>query len=746
MDRDETLRRAEKLLRQGRLDAAIAEYAKLVDEQPRDWATANLLGDLYVRVGQIEQAVTQYTRIAEHLVSEGFVSRAAALYKKIVKIHPDDDSALQRTAELAAKQGLTADAREQLRALYERRLARGDRAGATRAALAYGGLPPGDAAGRLESARMMAEMGDAAGAASQLRTAGEALLTAGKIAEGLRCWQVALRHEPDDGVTRDRLVSALLDAGDPDGARDVARSAAHWRSVSVGLTRVGRDAEALDALDRALRADPTDVSARVHLAKSAMARHDDARARELLAAVAGSTDPTVQLALAEVEFRSGALDRGRAALRRCLASREDLVGPSIDLGCAIGAGAPEYGFAVIDTVVHHAGASGDADLAIDALERFLAVAPGHAGALEALIAACGGQAFYENQRYRAQVQLADVYLAREAWADAREIAEKLAAARPDEPSHEQRLSRALAGLGVPDSENAARTRVRGLATPEGLADFAAFRAAPTALAEDVSAADVAAAPVPWIDLPAPGASPARIVPPASATAKVDELPSREEAPGVVPDRGAASGQEAVPRERPPTEPDVLEIDISVELDDLMTRSRGASAGAPAAADAKPTEQEHPRGLDGFFEGLREERGRHLEGVSAALAYDQASEHFNRDEVDDAVACLRTAARDPLFRFRAASMLARIARERHRLGEAAEWLERAGEAPAPSIEASHGLLYELGDVLESAGEGARALAVFIELQAAAPGYRNVRERIASLSRRQDDQAAGRKGLS
>jgi tetratricopeptide (TPR) repeat protein len=180
-----------------------------------------------------------------------------------------------------------------------------------------------------------------------------------------------------------------------------------------------------------------------------------------------------------------------------------------------------------------------------------------------------------------------------------------------------------------------------------------------------------------------------------------------------------------------SEREVFEIDLSGELDDLLSVP---AAGAPPPAPA-PEATEHPRGLDGFFEDLREERGRDLEGISAALAYDQASEHFNRGEVEDAAACLRTAARDPAFRFRAASMLARIARDQRRLGEAVEWLERAAEAPAPSIEASHGLLYELGDTLESSREAARALAVFIELHAAAPGYRDVAERVADLSRRQ-----------
>jgi tetratricopeptide (TPR) repeat protein len=206
------------------------------------------------------------------------------------------------------------------------------------------------------------------------------------------------------------------------------------------------------------------------------------------------------------------------------------------------------------------------------------------------------------------------------------------------------------------------------------------------------------------------------------------------------------------------ERDVFELDISGELEDLLSLTRephpSADAPAPAApapdpapvpAAPAPAPPGDPRGLEGYFEGLREHRGRDAEGVSSALAYDQASEYFNSGELDSAVECLRTAARDPLIRFRAASMLARIARDRNRLGEAVEWLERASEAPAPSVEASHGLLYELGDALQSEGEDARALAVFLELQSSAPGYRDVGARIANLSARDRDRPGPRKGL-
>src|SRR5690348_18480310 len=108
IDRDSALKKAEKLLRQGRLDSAIAEYERLVQDQPQDLTTANVLGDLYVRAGQRESAVAQYLRIATHLEREGFFSKAAALYKKILKIKPDDEDVLERAAGIAVRQGLLA--------------------------------------------------------------------------------------------------------------------------------------------------------------------------------------------------------------------------------------------------------------------------------------------------------------------------------------------------------------------------------------------------------------------------------------------------------------------------------------------------------------------------------------------------------------------------------------------------------------------------------------------------------------
>ena len=79
------------------------------------------------------------------------------------------------------------------------------------------------------------------------------------------------------------------------------------------------------------------------------------------------------------------------------------------------------------------------------------------------------------------------------------------------------------------------------------------------------------------------------------------------------------------------------------------------------------------------------------------------------------------------------MLAAICRQRGQLPQAIEWMERALEAPAPTPDANHALLYTLGETLESMGEVARALAVFLELQADVGDYRDLQARIDRLAR-------------
>jgi tetratricopeptide (TPR) repeat protein len=129
IDRAALLRNAETLVQQGKLDQAIAEYRRIVNDQPRDWNTANALGDLYLRNSQTDKAVELFVRVADSLSQDGVLLKAAALYKKILKLRPHDEPVLLKAAEIAAGQGLFAEARAHLKTLNEQRRNRGEASG-----------------------------------------------------------------------------------------------------------------------------------------------------------------------------------------------------------------------------------------------------------------------------------------------------------------------------------------------------------------------------------------------------------------------------------------------------------------------------------------------------------------------------------------------------------------------------------------------------------------------------------------
>ena len=214
-DREDSLKKAEKLLRQGRLDAAIAEYQLVVEDQPRDWNTANTLGDLYARAGQADMAVAHYSRIAEHFMREGFYPKAAALYKKILKFNRDDEHTQLQLAEISARQGLFADARTYLNAVATRRRNRSDRRGEAEIVVRLGEIDPADIPARMSAARTLEEMGETATAAARYKSIHDDLIEKGQTAEAVAALRQFARLSPDDRDARAALAKAALDVRRP---------------------------------------------------------------------------------------------------------------------------------------------------------------------------------------------------------------------------------------------------------------------------------------------------------------------------------------------------------------------------------------------------------------------------------------------------------------------------------------------------------------------------------------------------
>jgi tetratricopeptide (TPR) repeat protein len=434
LDREDTLKKADKLLRQGRLDAAIAEYVRVVEDQPRDWTTANTLGDLYVRAKQSDKAVAQYARIARHFFEDGFYPKAAALYKKILKISPDDEESQLQLADLSVKQGLLADAKAYYQAVAARRRARNDRRGVDEIVVRLGTVDPGDIEARTAAARLVAENGDQKGAAALLR------------------------------------------------------------ALHADLAEKGREPEALVALREAVRLNPLDAEGRGLLAKAALAAGDIQGARGYLDRKAAGEDPSLLRALVDLELRAGQLDDARELLRNLLtlnnALRHDITGEGWAL---LSDSLPDAAFVCIDAATDAAVAVREFEEAASILHEFIARRSAYVPALLKLVEVCvdGG---LESTMYDAQAQLADAHLAAGQGADARMIAEDLVAREPWERAHIDRFRRALVMLRVPEPDMVIAERLSGqspfVATDHFSAVESAEGAAPAGEVPELPSGDV----------------------------------------------------------------------------------------------------------------------------------------------------------------------------------------------------------------------------------------------------------------
>ncbi|MBO0201334.1 hypothetical protein, partial [Vibrio alginolyticus] len=75
-DKTKAMRNAERFLAQGKIRLAITEYKQVVENDPRDFVTLNLLGDLYTKVSETTLAVKCYMAVAEYYAKQGFDQKA----------------------------------------------------------------------------------------------------------------------------------------------------------------------------------------------------------------------------------------------------------------------------------------------------------------------------------------------------------------------------------------------------------------------------------------------------------------------------------------------------------------------------------------------------------------------------------------------------------------------------------------------------------------------------------------------
>ena len=386
-ERQAAIRAAEKLLRVGKLPAAIEAYTRLVDEQPGDLDTALLLAQLYLRARDVDGAAARFASIADSWRLEGRLEQAFETYKKILAIKPIDEHALGHAAALAITQGQTVEGRRFLLALADQQIARNDAA-----------------------------------------AAGDTLAEAATL-------------DPSDTTLRERVFQMAVAAGNFARAREHALTTGHRRRVADALSAAGLRDEAIDLLREALHHDPDHLPTVARLVRLLVETGDAVAAAEHLSVGMAGSDPEARVALIEVLLRGGRTDEAIEVASRTLADAPDTVDAVARLAASAAPHVQDAALTLVDMAATHWTERSQWEPAAAALQQFVVRAPGSIAALVRLVEVAvdgdlGGTATH------AQEMLADAYLANDAIEEGLAIAEDLAAREPNNPVHAARVRQA----------------------------------------------------------------------------------------------------------------------------------------------------------------------------------------------------------------------------------------------------------------------------------------------------------------
>lgn len=315
VQRDKVIASAEKLVAKGKIEPAIKEYERLLEDNPNDVNTLNRIGDLWVRINRNDEAVKVFTKIADHYSKDGFFLKAIAIYKKINKLDPSKLDIYAKLADLYAKQGLAMEAKSQYQVLADYYLKHGEPANALGIYRKISELDPNAINVHVKLADLYSQNNQTAEALKEYDRVGRMLLKRGMLDEAVQVFRKALKIDPKNTDMVESLVTALLDSKDFTNAQQIVDAALESNAnnpkllAMSGKIQLGRGdvAGAQRTLERAHAADPIDPSVRDALTDLYLKQGDADRALEM-------ATPLVERALGRGE-RGSAIEMLNRILR-----------------------------------------------------------------------------------------------------------------------------------------------------------------------------------------------------------------------------------------------------------------------------------------------------------------------------------------------------------------------------------------------------------------------------------------------
>jgi tetratricopeptide (TPR) repeat protein len=727
-DRVKVIEQAEKYVRGGRIKEAIAEYEKLALGDPQDVGTINIIGDLYIRLGHADKAVRAFEKVAEEYEKRGLYSQALAISKKIHKLVPDHVDAALKLGDLYAQQGFVAEAKKVFATVAGRLAEAGRTAESVAIFEKVVRLDREDTDARRALAGLFRSVGNVESALDQLNELAAVLSEKGRFEAAEGVLREALGVRPGDAKSVVGLVEVFKRQGQAERAVELLEKELQAAPDNVQFLNVlgnlhfeaGETKRAEDIFTRIVTGHPLNVNARIKLGRIQILKDKLDQAYELF-------EPLINNL---VKKRRD--EKAIGLLGLILESQKPHLPALERLALIYRTNKEVKKLEVVDrAIIDELRRQGLKDRMVTVYGELLDLRPDDADlarearalrqelGLAADEVAEDTPALSEKDReaIRDVIAQADLYLQQGLVRIARRLLENLRFRYPEDPQILRKIA-VLDEVRTHMDEDEIRKRVEKTSRLEAeIKEKAAEKKAQEKKAETRRVAE-AREPEPRPEVQPPAPAPAEAPKKPKPRFKEDALEGEKVSTvdifaetDIIPFVGAEPGERAY-----------------YDLRGLASEELGWLAAARARqlqGDGSPLEKALSTIVTEFRKDLREKGG----ASDAEARYQLGLAFLSQGLTAEAVEELTQAAEDKALAVASYSLISKCYRQKRNFDEAAKWLEKGLAEAKPGTDQYFALAYELAEVKEAADDRPRAAALFREVHAWNPGYRDVASRIA-----------------
>jgi tetratricopeptide (TPR) repeat protein len=195
-------RKAAEFEQKRQYDRALTFYAQAIEAaagipEELDIPLYNRVGDLHLRLGELEKAVAYYETAVDLYSEGGFFNNAIALCNKVLRHAPNRSVIYYKLGKISARKGFNSDAKQNFLEYAARMEKGGDISEAFRALKEFADLCPGQDDVRLMLAEQLARAGRTQEALEQLQIVYDAMLAEDRGAEAAATLERIRALDPD---------------------------------------------------------------------------------------------------------------------------------------------------------------------------------------------------------------------------------------------------------------------------------------------------------------------------------------------------------------------------------------------------------------------------------------------------------------------------------------------------------------------------------------------------------------------